>query len=252
MGRKTNDVVGKTFKNRTVIKRIANNSTGNTMWECLCNDCGEISEVQTTVLSRNGHNCYKPPKLKPEPKLRVSQLIDIIGSVYNNRTIIEKMGKDKHSKQMWKVKCNNCGSEYTSTKKELKKYSCGQCKVTYNKLYNYKGRMYHSRWEIWVKIFLTSIGLEHQYESKTIQLQIDGKSTKYTPDFYIPKDNRYIEVKGRYGIEKPLQAIKDGYNIDIIEKKDMQRLTGYTVDQLYKKDKYKGIQSIEDLFKKAA
>lgn len=41
--------------------------------------------------------------------------------------------------------------------------------------------------------------VKYEYEPKTFNL----KTTSYTPDFYIPKEDRFVELKGRYfGINK--------------------------------------------------
>ena len=51
------------------------------------------------------------------------------------------------------------------------------------------------------------------YEPTTVDMMIP---TKYTPDFYNPKTNTYVEIKGRMGLEdlRKVLAFRDmGYNI---------------------------------------
>lgn len=56
----------------------------------------------------------------------------------------------------------------------------------------YDGREFRSSWEAKVDLFLDHIGLEWQYEPETFEL---GNGRRYTPDFFIPSMNLFIEVK---------------------------------------------------------
>jgi len=56
----------------------------------------------------------------------------------------------------------------------------------------YCGVMMRSSWEVNYARYLDKKGIKWLYESKTFNL---GKTT-YTPDFYLPKKDSYIEIKG--------------------------------------------------------
>ena len=51
-----------------------------------------------------------------------------------------------------------------------------------------------SGWEIKVADYLTSKGINWYYEYKWLKVDY---GVNYLPDFYLPDENRYIEVKGR-------------------------------------------------------
>lgn len=66
----------------------------------------------------------------------------------------------------------------------------------------YNGKMFRSTWEVSVARFLDRLGVEWQYEPKSFFFT-DG--SRYTPDFFLPADNAYWEVKGvfsRKSVEK--------------------------------------------------
>ncbi|MHA1342887.1 MAG: hypothetical protein ACTSQG_02800 [Promethearchaeota archaeon] len=77
------------------------------------------------------------------------------------------------------------------------KYLSGENSPTYGKIYHgkwgkYKGIFMRSSWEIKFAQFLDLSGIKYLYEFKTFNLG----NTTYTPDFYIPKWDCYIEIKG--------------------------------------------------------
>ncbi len=53
------------------------------------------------------------------------------------------------------------------------------------------------KWEKAVAEKLNSLGIKW-IRGKPIKYQIDGVTHRYNPDFYIPDENRYVEVKGYY------------------------------------------------------
>ena len=77
-----------------------------------------------------------------------------------------------------------------------------------------------SSWEVAYAKWLDKNGYKWQYESKTFDL---GNSS-YTPDFYLPKKDMYIEIKGYYreSFIKKFKKFKKMYpeiNIQIENKK---------------------------------
>lgn len=77
------------------------------------------------------------------------------------------------------------------------------------------------------------------YEPFTMNLIINGKETRYTPDFLI--DNGcIIEVKGREEdgrgcrLDKPLEMIKLGYDLMIFNRKDLEMVIGVSIRRLTK------------------
>jgi DNA-directed RNA polymerase subunit RPC12/RpoP len=56
----------------------------------------------------------------------------------------------------------------------------------------YKGYKMRSSWEKYYAKYLDKNNIKWLYESKTFDLG----NTTYTPDFYLPETNEYIEIKG--------------------------------------------------------
>jgi predicted nuclease of restriction endonuclease-like RecB superfamily len=57
---------------------------------------------------------------------------------------------------------------------------------------HYKGYLMKSSWEIKYAKYLDKNNIKWEYENKTFDLG----NTTYTPDFYLPETDIYIEIKG--------------------------------------------------------
>lgn len=96
--------------------------------------------------------------------------------------------------------CVECGKRITRGSKLGRCKSCSSKgklgsmfgKVTHGKRETYKGITMRSSWEIAYAKYLDYLNITWQYESKTFDL---GNCT-YTPDFYLPVIDSYIEIKG--------------------------------------------------------
>jgi len=94
------------------------------------------------------------------------------------------------------------------------------------KIINYKGCKFYSSWEVKFAQFLSLSNIRWQYEPKTFDLG----NTTYTPDFYIPEWNLYIEIKGYLTLEakKKINSFKKIYsdiNFKIFFKKELEELS---------------------------
>lgn len=58
------------------------------------------------------------------------------------------------------------------------------------------GNYYKSSLEADFARFCRHNGSVYLYEHKTFELTIDGKKVFYTPDFYLPESDTYVEMKG--------------------------------------------------------
>lgn len=89
----------------------------------------------------------------------------------------------------------------------------------------YKGTWMRSFWEIAFAYFLDLSRYKYLYESKTFNLG----NTTYTPDFYIPEWDLYIEIKGywRKDAKKKFKLFKKLYpkvGIKVIMQEELQEL----------------------------
>lgn len=66
---------------------------------------------------------------------------------------------------------------------------------------NYKGADLHGTWELKYAEFLDKNKIEWVRNTKQFSYIFQDKNRKYTPDFYLPTTNEYVEIKG-YKTEK--------------------------------------------------
>lgn len=105
-----------------------------------------------------------------------------------------------------------------------------------------QGRVWmRSGWEVKVADYLTENGFDWYYEYKWLELK---DSINYLPDFYLPKTDCYIEVKGRKKKEdmKKFKFAKKKYNILLWDGEELLKLgiinnSGSTeINRKYKKE----------------
>ena len=96
---------------------------------------------------------------------------------------------------------------------------------THGKRMKYKGIWMRSTWEVKYAKYLDRRGTKWLYESKTFDLG----EVSYTPDFYLPEINTYIEIKGYWRDDAKLKfdlfkSKYSGINIQILNKLNLQSL----------------------------
>jgi hypothetical protein len=65
----------------------------------------------------------------------------------------------------------------------------------------YKGIDLHGTWELKYAQYLDSVGISWIRNTDSFSYIFEGKDRKYTPDFYLPETDEYVEIKG-YKTEK--------------------------------------------------
>lgn len=101
-----------------------------------CNFCGEISEESSgTFFSKTRHGIGCLYCARGNMNLEENS-IDLTGKIYGSLKCLEKIGRNKDSRQsLWKVECINCGEkyerEYSSIMNSMrgKALGCKKCKV---------------------------------------------------------------------------------------------------------------------------
>ena len=137
-------------------------------------------------------------------------------------------GKNKSEKQN-KI-CLQCNKSFEIRPCENSQLHCSRKCCNLNNLMKpkwgkYKGINMRSSWEIKYAKYLDKNNIKWLYESQTFDL---GDSA-YTPDFYLPKTNEYIEIKG-YLTEKcknKLNKFSKEYsniNLKILQGKELNEL----------------------------
>lgn len=84
-------------------------------------------------------------------------------------------------------------------------------------------------WDYLYALYSESIGEPYLYEPKAFPLIFDGKEVTYTPDFYLPQTDEYIEVKGywRSKSKQKFNKFKETYpeiKIKVLFSDDLKKL----------------------------
>lgn len=90
----------------------------------------------------------------------------------------------------------------------------------------YKGIQMRSTWEVAYAKYLDRKEIKWQYESETFEL---SKGSTYTPDFYLPETDTYVEIKGRWykDAKKKFKLFQKKYysiNIILLTRKELRKL----------------------------
>lgn len=96
-----------------------------------------------------------------------------------------------------------------------------------NKEAMYKGIRFRSSWEVDFAMRLDELDIAWKYESKTFKLA-DGR--RYTPDFYLPKLDIFIEIKPDCFIEDSFHKTSQVPNLIVITEENWDsQITKLTV-----------------------
>jgi len=165
-----------------------------------CKDCGkEISfgHIRCKKCAKQGklHSRYKGGK----PKCRIC------------------------GKRVWWTsnRCRTCWGKAVSGKNSI---LFGRCNNVYQ-LFYYKSFQFRSSWEANFAKWCSLSEIKWKYESKTFNLG----NTTYTPDFYLPEFDCYIEIKGfwrndAYKKFKECQRKYKNINLKAFQKENLQEL----------------------------
>jgi len=109
----------------------------------------------------------------------------------------------------------------------------------YGRIYHGKGSFYikkdgskiwmRSSWEIKYARHLDNNQVEWYYEPRPFEIIINGVEQTYTPDFFLPKENIYVEIKGYWRDDAltKFNAFKERYPeicIQVLMKADLQKI----------------------------
>lgn len=208
------NLTGQKFNRLTALIPVSSNSYG-VYWKCKC-DCGKITIILANKIIK-GKTKSCGCLLKEHAQKR-----NYKGK--NNPNYIN--GKTKGNK------CIDCGKHISLMSKRCQDCkSKGKNNPRFGKIANhgkgkkYKGIYMRSSWEIAYAKYLDKQGTKWQYEPKTFDL---GNST-YTPDFYLPDSDTYVEIKGwwRDDAKKKFKMFQKKYcsmNIILLMQKELKKL----------------------------
>lgn len=252
------DLTGKKFGKLTVIKRDTS-YVKIVRWICKC-DCGNTKTVRGYCLKDGTtQSCGCLSGKSNIGKRRPDGSKKNIGKKFNRLTIIS-IKRNPKQRGYWMVCRCDCGNTTKQVYADIKKgkvVSCG-ChnkeqqsingsnvglnnstkagnKYDWHFIKNGEKIKMRSGYEVMYAIILENNKTEWQYEPKCFKLQ-DGM--RYTPDFYLPKTNEWIEVKGRYKDRDRIKHqifINQGNKLTLIFIDDIQKQLPYSYAK-FKKD----------------
>lgn len=194
-----------------------------------CGSCSAKYMHKIGILNNNGKNngMYGKKLTFTKTHLENMRLNRVYYSGKENGNYID--GRTKATHYCIEINCNN--------KVSKKGNRCIKCsnKGPNNSRYGkpikpnwvkYRTHHFRSNWEMWFSQFLTLSGYKWKYESKTFDLG----DTTYTPDFYLPEWDLYIEVKGYFSdkAKEKMKKFKELYkniNLEIFGYKELFSLS---------------------------
>jgi hypothetical protein len=162
---------------------------------------------------------YEPSKLRPSSEKLVVCMCEHCSNILERKFRMAKRNK-------LCLKCSNKVNANTSLEQRGENMKTWHSKnlhprlgkISHGKRGIYAGIFMRSSWEIAVAKYFDSKGITWQYEPRAFPIIVNGKNYTYTPDFYLPIQNCYIEVKGYWrdnAREKFEQFEKDYLQINI-------------------------------------
>ena len=234
------DVSGQKFGRLTAISESGRNISGVITWHCHC-ECGNDSHVSIhALMSGHTRSCGCLAKIKP--------IKDITGQRFGHLVAVKLSHMaDNFDGAVWECRCD-CGRSTSVTNGSLASgntQSCGCLSKT-----EYRGRRFHSRWEIFYYIASLVRGDKLEYEPEKLTIIVDGKKRKYTPDFRISGTRQFIEIKGwqrEYSMTKWERANEQGFDVRLVTKQGVEEYCCCPEKRLQKAYANGGMAAVESM-----
>ena len=198
-------------RRQTNLERYGNEEPNNTT---------EIKEKKSnTNLKRYGFpNTFQVPELKKKSE---QSMLERHGSRHNWSGEARKNGCEKTMIKRYGFPNPFQVPQFQEKINETRKRNQKDNKLVY------KNIVMRSSWEIKYAQYLDENNIKWEYESKIFRLDKLNKS--YIPDFYLPKTNEYIEIKGymRPEAQEKINQFKNQYNevkLTILFEQDLKQL----------------------------
>ena len=244
------DLTGKKFGKLTVIER--NNSFKKVVrWVCKC-DCGNIKIVRGYCLKDGSTiSCGCLLGKRNKGKRRDKKAKEHIGERFNKMTIVDiepQKGNQRGYRMVCECDCGNITSQVYADLKNEKVFSCGcykkeQASKTGSKVGLDNGTINCSKrnwgiekdgkfvrmrsgFEVMYAMILEKENIDWEYEPKRFKL---SNGLRYTPDFYLPQQDLWIDVKGQITEKhrnKHKLFRKLGYNLDLVLIEELKERLG--------------------------
>lgn len=246
--------IGENISKVKVLGRVDGYSTKNQKYNCVC-DCGNNVTKQYSVLVhaiKYGHQvscgCIvmgKWNKGNTNDEYSKSK----IGEKHNRLSIVDIV---KNKPYGYKMVCKcDCGGVTEQLYADIKKGKVKSCGCYGKEQQSISGSVYglkngttncskrkwgiekdsefirmRSGFEVMYAMILNKENIEWEYEPKRFKLS-DG--LRYTPDFYLPKQDLWVDVKGRVTEKNRIKhkLFRElGYNLDLVFIKEIEKRLG--------------------------
>lgn len=188
---------------------------------------------------------------------KTGELSTFYGKHHTNNTIknIIKTNKETWNEQEIKEQHSKIMSEIWK-RPEVKESCSGKNNHNYGKPPSHDKRFIHNSllqgeikfhsWDYLFAKYLDSINKPYLYELFTFELILNNKETTYTPDFYLPETDEFVEVKGywREDAKEKFETFKLQYpdiKIKLLMKDDLKNL-GINLSEIYNKEVFEKCQ----------
>ena len=247
---KLDENIGKRFGKLIVIERVANSKDSRKVYKCKC-DCGNITDVKSKYLY-NGDTkscgCYEKDFSDYKEK-NYKEALKKIGEKHGMLTIIDIVRDEKKKVYYMVCKCE-CGCFITKRYFKLINSNMPSCGCYARELSskrmsedilplfkNNRNKNWYfikdgvkvkcrSGYEVLYANYLIINKIDFKYEPEHFKL---GNGKRYTPDFYLIKEDKYIEIKGL-----PYDVMDKGNQKESVELfRENHKLDIYYWDDLY-------------------
>lgn len=238
---KPDELIGKTFGKLTVVEMLENSKDRRKVYRCKC-ECGNTTDVKSKYLY-NGDTrscgCHKKDFHNYQEQ-NYKKALQKVGEKHGRLTIIDVAMRDnkKAYDMVFRCECETiCKKKYSQI---LNGHivSCGcyakevaSIKATTVLLKSRKNKkdwyfikddektMCRSSYEVIYANYLICNNIDFEYEP--ITFKIDNRR-RYTPEFYLKDEDRYVELKGTpYEVKdssnqrEEIEILRKNYRIDI-------------------------------------
>ncbi|MGL5749897.1 MAG: hypothetical protein ACRCXT_05185 [Paraclostridium sp.] len=238
---KPDELIGKVFGKLTVIERLENTKEGRKVYRCSC-ECGNTTSVKAKYLN-NGDTrscgCHKK-NFDAYQEKNYKKALEKVGEKHGRLTIIDVAMRD--NKKAYDMICVcECGTVCRKKYSQIVKGEIVSCGCYAREMASIKAHtvllksrrnmrdwyfikdnekvLCRSGYEVIYANYLICNNIDFEYEPVTFK--IDDKR-RYTPDFYLKYEDRYIELKGmpyevkdRCNQREKIEILRKDYIIDI-------------------------------------
>jgi hypothetical protein len=180
--------------------------------DLICEGCKKTYQKPPSR-AKNSKFCNKACKDKSSSKFTIEKCLTCkqeFKSSRGKKYCTRKCYMDDNKKERVSLKCENCGESYEKPYDELTKYCGKTCQYIAQSSGLHEipsnGRMgfrkdlpshyfFKSSLEADYARWCEATKKPYVYEHKTFTVQYDGRDKQYTPDFYHPDEDRYVELK---------------------------------------------------------